>query len=565
MKKFTGIQQKAFVIVVLLFAMHMANGQNYPMSDPRNSGNWILNENISDEFNGTELDKSKWWILGENNDYRSKWKGRAPGQFAAHNVKVENGNLVLMSRWDPDFNFANETNNGCYYGGTSSAPDKSKPITQACVMSETFIKYGYMEIRCKAADAPVTSSFWTTGYHGEIDMTENYGKRPIGNPENRPEELERKYRTNLISWDPDKAPDHEEWKVEDVMDVRMASDFYVFGFEWDKNYMKTYFNGELVRYVSRQELEANDQWKYQYPHEIWLNSEVFSWYGLPSEADLATPAEYQIDYVRVWQRKVNGPSFNALGFEGPFYFQGRSIGWWNAPNAKWRMKDEKASCGEFSLRYQHEGPFSGNYSTFSPYGSLDLPSGENEVEFKIWIDPSTDINKLDMMLANPWKTLSFDLTGVSKGEWVEVSQTFSRNAASNPSLSNGDRIQITLRGADVNSAEALFYIDDIRFNDDSDGTECPACPECSEEIPSKVEANLIKDMRIYPNPAEGMVHVSSDENGVVQVYNHVGVLVKSVEKESTEKAIDVSHLTKGMYFVKLTAANKYATQKVMIN
>ena len=69
---------QAFLILTLI--MFQLNAQNFPMSDPSNSGGWTLNESVSDDFNGTQLDKTKWWILGENGDYRSKWKGRAPGR-----------------------------------------------------------------------------------------------------------------------------------------------------------------------------------------------------------------------------------------------------------------------------------------------------------------------------------------------------------------------------------------------------------------------------------------------------------------------------------------------------
>ena len=167
-----------FLIALFLFVISYMQGQNYPASDPTNSEGWNLNEALSDEFDGNSLDKGKWWILGENNDYRNKWKGRAPAQFAPENVAVINNELILYSKWDPDFEFADESLGDIPYGGVN----KSQPITQAAIISERFFKYGYMEIKCIAADAPVTSSFWTTGYHSEIDMTENYGKRPIGNP-----------------------------------------------------------------------------------------------------------------------------------------------------------------------------------------------------------------------------------------------------------------------------------------------------------------------------------------------------------------------------------------------
>lgn len=542
--------QLTIALGILLNVVTELQAQDYPFSDQSNSGGWILNETISDEFNGAALDKTKWWILGENGDYRNKWKGRAPGQFAAHNARVENGNLILSSQWEPDFTFLNEKNDGTYYGGTTTSADNSKPITQACIMSETFFKYGYMEIRCKAADAPVTSSFWTTGYHSEIDMIENFGKRPIGNPENKPEALESKMRTNMISWDPDKAANHKNWKVEHELDVRVAADYNVYGFEWDKDYVKTYCNGELIRHATREELEANDQWRHQYPQELWIDSEVFSWYGLPFQADLENPAEYKVDYVRIWQKEITAPDFNALGFEGPFYFQNRSLNWWASTASHWRMKSEKAAEGDLSLRFKHTGTFSGNYSIFSPYGSSNLPAGDNEISFKIWIDPATTVDKLDVTLTNPWKNISFDLTDVKKGEWVAVSKDFSRSAASNLSRTNGDRLQIILRSADIHGAGALVYIDDISFKNDN-------------VITSVTNSETI-DFTVYPNPAKEILTVSSSETGLLHLYNAMGVLVKTVEKKDSSEKIVVSDLRTGIYLVKIASANSTATEKVII-
>nr|WP_319273215.1 T9SS type A sorting domain-containing protein [uncultured Draconibacterium sp.] len=539
----------SFIFVLIVLNSSQTTAQVYPVSDQENNGGWILNESISDEFNGTELDKTKWWILGENDDYRNKWKGRAPGQFVAHNVRVENGDLILSSKWEPEFVFANEKNNGVYYGGTETSADNSLPITQACVMSETFFRYGYMEIRCKAADAPVTSSFWTTGYHSEIDMTENYGKRPIANPNNKPLSLEKKYRTNMISWDPDKAPDHKNWKVEDVLDVRVASDYFVYGFEWDKDYIKTYFNGELIRYATREELEANDQWRHQYPQELWLDSEVFSWYGLPAQEDLATSAEYKIDYVRIWQKEINGPDFDALGFEGPFYYQGRSRPWWSSAASSWRIKDEKPASGDFSLRFQKSGSFSGTYSVSAPFGSSDLPKGNNSISFKIWIDPGTTVNKIDFVLNNPWIKITADLSDVEKGKWIELTESFSRDAASDLSLSSGDRMQINLNASDITGSEALLYIDDIVFENDN--------------VTSIVEPKST-DISIYPNPANDILTINAKEEGRIRIFNCTGKLVKLVEKSSFSEQINISELKTGVYFVSVLSDNRNVTQKVLI-
>ncbi|QQY83301.1 T9SS type A sorting domain-containing protein [Tamlana sp. s12] len=546
MKKTNKLKQHAICLFVLSLSMNSLLAQN-PTTDPTNSEGWILNTTISDEFNATQLDKSKWWVLGENGDYRNKWKGRAPGQYAPHNVRVEGGELILTSQWEPSYNFANEIHDGTWYGGSTTSSDNSKPITQACVMSETFFKYGYMEIRAKIADAPVVSAFWTTGYHSEIDMIENFGKLPIGNPTNRPASLTRKIRTNLINWDPDIPSKHQNWKVEDDTGVQLAAEYHVYGFEWDKDYVKTYLDGQLLRHVTRQELESKDQWRHDAPQEIWFDNEVFSWYGLPSQPDLATPAEYKIDYVRIWQKNITSPDFNALGFEGPFYFQGRSQPWWNGAAAKWRIKNEKPATGDFSMRFQHSGTFTGNYTSFTPNGSLNLPAGSNEVKFKIWIDPSTTISDIRLILEKPWTIIDVDVSGAQKGQWVEVSQSFNRSAASDPSIVDGDRIRLQLRSQSVTGSQALFYIDDMEFS-----------KTLSIEQPKAMKFS------VYPNPTSDVLYLQSPLNGIVKVYDASGHWVKSFNKESRTTKIENLDLASGMYIFQIQSENQSASSKVII-
>ncbi|MBB3699936.1 T9SS type A sorting domain-containing protein [Flammeovirga yaeyamensis] len=561
-----------FLGIIALLSIQPTFAQINPVSDPENADGWILNKWASDEFNGTELNKTKWWILGENNDYRTKWKGRAPGQFAPHNVIVKDGHLILRSQWEPTFDFAPEKNDDVYYGGSSTAADLSKPITQACIMSETFFQYGYMEIKCKIADAPVTSAFWTTGYHSEIDMVENYGKRPIGNPENTPENLEYKYRTNLISWDPDRAADHEEWKVEEVMKERLASDFFIYGFEWDKNFMKIYFNGHLIKSVTKEELEAKDQWKYDYPQEIWLDSEVFSWYGLPNQADLEQPAEFIIDYVRIWQKEETHSFFDALSFEGPFHFQGRSVNWWSSAASKWRMKDDKALSGKFSLRYENQAPYSGNYSVFSPYGSINLPAGDNELTFHLFIDENTTVDNIEFVFNNPWLVKVVDISALEKGKWVEVKVPFNRSFDSNPSLINGDRLQIRIQSSDIKSDNALLFIDDISFLNDNQG-DFPEYPFPDDEYPEQeypdndhptdLGSNSKVDWKVYPNPTSDIYSVESLINGSLKLFDLSGALLHTVQKEKGIIKIDVKDLPKGIYVLAFETLNEVVTKKVV--
>ena len=66
-----------------------------PLSDQNNSGNWVLNSEVSDEFDALVLDENKWLVQGRNGVFESNHKGRAPSQCSLNNFRLEDGKLKL--------------------------------------------------------------------------------------------------------------------------------------------------------------------------------------------------------------------------------------------------------------------------------------------------------------------------------------------------------------------------------------------------------------------------------------------------------------------------------------
>ena len=272
-----------------------------PLSDPNNEGNWVLRENVSDEFDATTLDEDKWLIQGKNGEYSSNFVGRPPSQFSTDNVRVEDGKLIIETRWEPDYPFspAEHPNTG----------ETFENITTAAVVGKRHFQFGYMEIKCKSANAPITSSFWTTSQAGidassELDMFEMFGGHKF-NPDWR-----KRLKFNIISWDNDNPyfqPTFNGPTYTDNIQVEhnTADDFHVYGFEWTADYIKVYVDGVLhpdgniTKELVTKDGTDPDRWVTNVPYKIWFDSETFPWLGLPTEADL--PAEYQIEYVRVWR------------------------------------------------------------------------------------------------------------------------------------------------------------------------------------------------------------------------------------------------------------------------
>ncbi|MFC2113436.1 family 16 glycosylhydrolase, partial [Bacteroidota bacterium] len=215
------------IIIGIFFCLLFQNtiAQYYPYTDPDNTAGWTLTEDVSDEFNGTVVDASKWFVLGTNGDYRTHWKGRAPSQFTSNNVTVSDGYLTITSKWDPGFNFADETKDGYKYG-------EPAPITTGAIISEKSFLHGYMEIRCQAAEGPISSSFWSTGSGGELDVFEHYGENP------KKPDVAKKYHTSFHDWRSGSPTFGTRiWTNEHLLDYRVADDFHIYGFEWDENYV----------------------------------------------------------------------------------------------------------------------------------------------------------------------------------------------------------------------------------------------------------------------------------------------------------------------------------------
>jgi hypothetical protein len=136
----------------------------YPLSDQHNKGGWVKFEPMSDEFEGTELDRNKWHVGME------WWKGRQPALFSDKNVTVSDGKLHLTMRKE-------------------EVPEQFEKLgyhdyTSAALHTKARSSYGYYEVKAKPMNSGGSSSFWfqvedTPGWLTEIDVFEIGGKARV--------------------------------------------------------------------------------------------------------------------------------------------------------------------------------------------------------------------------------------------------------------------------------------------------------------------------------------------------------------------------------------------------
>lgn len=136
-------------LILILFALFKA--KFYVVAQPalpEKGYRWVLNEQLSDEFNGAAFDLNKW----KNTD-ASKWIGRAPGLFLEKAATQVNGNLCLTT----DILTTPQVVNGTTFTHQG-----------AHIISKNRVKPGsYIECKMQANKTFMSSTFWLINYANE--------------------------------------------------------------------------------------------------------------------------------------------------------------------------------------------------------------------------------------------------------------------------------------------------------------------------------------------------------------------------------------------------------------
>ena len=236
------------------------------LADPPPGSQWQPIPELTDEFEGNQLDATKW------HDHNPGWKGRQPGFFSPKNVTVSDGKLHLTARAEdlPDL------------------PKGFHTFTTAAVKAKNLVKYGYFEIKCRPMKSGASSAFWF--YHStdeewtEIDVFEICG---VG------EKWKNVYHMNLHVF---RTPtENKHWSRGDkwVAPYNLADEYHVYALNWDKDKIQWLVDDKVVYE------DKNTHW--HQPLHMNFDSETMpNWFGLPDKKDL--PSTFSIEYVRSWRK-----------------------------------------------------------------------------------------------------------------------------------------------------------------------------------------------------------------------------------------------------------------------
>ncbi|MEV6490187.1 glycoside hydrolase family 16 protein [Actinoplanes sp. NPDC051633] len=229
-----------------------------------------------DEFDKGSIDRSKWNL--RNGEGRSIDKGCNVSSPA--NTFVSGGKLTLRAMRQ-----------------TATCSSQTRQFTQSYLdtIGKHTWTYGRFEMRAKSPNKPGSSkglwpAFWlrpADGGNGEIDVTELPGG-------------DNWYAKSTAAIFYDYSPVKQDIRIALPGGGHPGDGFHTYATEWTADSLTWYIDGQRVWTRDRGTTPFFDK-VFHKPYNIRLNFQVGGWLGDP-DASTAFPADFVVDYVRVYQR-----------------------------------------------------------------------------------------------------------------------------------------------------------------------------------------------------------------------------------------------------------------------
>ena len=230
-----------------------------------------------DEFDQPGLPNPEKW------DYEVGLVRNAEPQFYTkarpENITVADSQLVITARKEP----------------WEGADYTSASLT---TLGKFAFTYGKVEIRAKVpAGRGIWPALWTLGSEmpkvnwpkcGEIDLMEFIGVTP--------DQVYFNVHTGAFN--------HvtQTGKGTHVVVKDMWREFHTYGLVWGPKKMEWFFDGRPV-FAFENDGQGVDHWPFDLPQYLLVNLAMGgSWAGEKGIDDALFPAEFRVDYVRIWQR-----------------------------------------------------------------------------------------------------------------------------------------------------------------------------------------------------------------------------------------------------------------------
>lgn len=273
------------ITILLLLISTLSHSQVSPINDTT----WLLQDNLSDEFNANKLDRTKW----RHPEYNWGNYGFYYYRFHPNNAYLLNGELLLMAD-------TSNLNTPPYYSGGIQTKD-------------TVYSYGYYEIRAKLPaythnNSPCGKGFWPAFWtyyqphydsclieHDEIDILEPSGY-----------EFEDA-STNVMGWhDKDSIICTKTNKLDEFTYVNpspLSADYHKYAVEWLPDRIIFYFDDIPIYYCNHKNKQFMTMHSQQVVIDLQLDGR--SGHTFYPEVSHAFPCFMRVDYFRYYKLKIN--------------------------------------------------------------------------------------------------------------------------------------------------------------------------------------------------------------------------------------------------------------------
>jgi len=244
---------------------------------PPIDGEWT--QSFNDDFEGNAIDTTKWRFLGENH-----WDKTS--HFSKDNTTVANG--VAKIRFEKKRGFHNDDPKRHQTNYATGYLDTLDKFAQ---------RYGYFEARMKLPRSPgLWPAFW---------MMPDRGAGSKSRQSTSDGGMEFDIMEHLTRWGPCRyniaqhwdgyGKDHKSTGTDNIYFTPDKDGFITAGMLWTPGELVYYANGqEVARWKNPRVANVPGLMMFTLPMGGWDNDDL---------DDAKLPDEFQIDYVRVWQRK----------------------------------------------------------------------------------------------------------------------------------------------------------------------------------------------------------------------------------------------------------------------
>lgn len=266
--------------------------------DPAPGGKqWAAVDFLSDDFDGTTLDKKKWHTDPLDNGW--KWVGRAPALFVHDTVRVEDGEMkITVGKLDQPVTRGKST---FTYAGAIIRSWKPGEVGW------------YYECRMKANATVMSSTFWLVSKNGpgdmgrlELDIQECVG-RLTDKTEKWAQKFDHIFHSNCIHWKGGKKPERIQQQGAIPTPTINYERFYVYGCWWKSaEEIQFFLDGKYVYSIKPRS-------KWDLPSFMTMAIEKYDWNPLPDDGGLVasgTPEQRttRYDWVRTWKLEAETKS-----------------------------------------------------------------------------------------------------------------------------------------------------------------------------------------------------------------------------------------------------------------